>query len=61
MYSILTCSSLSEGPLLVGYNYFPWRVSVVDEPLAVMRMVGYFYFDIEGGHIARVIPSGYPQ
>lgn len=61
MHNILTCPSLSEGPLLVGYNYLPWQVSVVEESHVVLGIVGRFYFDIEGGHIAQVILSGCPQ
>lgn len=61
VHNILTFSSLSQGSLLVGYNYFPWHVTVVEEPYVVMGMVECFYFDLEGGYIARVIPSGCPQ
>lgn len=55
MHNILTRSSLSEGSLLLSYNYLPWQVSVVEEFHVVMGIVGRFYFDIEGGHIAQVI------
>lgn len=58
VHNILTSSSLSEGSLLVGYNYLPWQISVVEEPSCCHGNSGMFYFDIEGGHTAWVILSG---